>query len=277
MNYIKHHKGVFAKMSKDKEITSIDISIYNALFLVWNYSNFCETLSISRSEIMELSKVGNANTYTKSLKRLHDKGYIIYIPSHNPLVGSKITICKFDNSSDKSSDITSGKTSGYSADNTSDTLYKRYNKLTKEQIDYILEHFNSLDESKIDLEIKKLKKVTTRKNKNLKEIEFKKKLLDLGVEEKHVNDWIQVRNDKNASFTESAIDGIIRECEKYNFPFPEAIKICAESSWQGFKYEWIKNKENGNTKTNAGSSASEGKSRFSKFTVDDFIIPTENY
>lgn len=38
-----------------------------------------------------------------------------------------------------------------------------------------------------------------------------------------------------------------------------------------------KENENGNTKTNAGSSASEGKSRFSKFTVDDFIIPTENY
>lgn len=243
MNYIKHHKGVFAKMSKDKEITSIDISIYNALFLVWNYSNFCETLSISRSEIMELSKVGNANTYTKSLKRLHDKGYIIYIPSHNPLVGSKITMCKFDNTSDKSSDITSGKTSGYSADNTSDTLYKRYNNLNKEQIDYILEHFNSLDKNKIDSEIKKLKKDTSRKSKNSKESEFKKKLLDLGVDEKYANDWIQVRKEKRASFTDSAIDGVIKECEKYNFPFPEAVKICAERSWQGFKYEWLRKDE----------------------------------
>lgn len=48
--------------------------------------------------------------------------------------------------------------------------------------------------------------------------------------------------------------------------------------WKAAIRTWEnKNKENGNTKTNAGSSASEGKSRFSKFTVDDFIIPAENY
>lgn len=95
------------------------------------------------------------------------------------------------------------------------------------------------------------KKVAQKKERYFNKEDFKKKLLDLGVEEKHANDWIQIRKDKRASFTESAIDGIIRECEKHNFPFSEAIKNCAESNWQGFKYEWIKNKnQNSNGITN---------------------------
>lgn len=147
--------------------------------------------------------------------------------------------------------------------------------LKKETKDEILSEAEFSEE--VEPEKEERKKVAPKKERYFNKNDFKKKLLDLGVDEKHANDWIQVRKDKRASFTESAIDGIIRECEKYNFPFPEAIKNCAESSWQGFKYEWIKNKENGNTKTNAGSSASESKSRFSKFTIDDFVIPTENY
>ena len=105
------------------------------------------------------------------------------------------------------------------------------------------------------------KKVAPKKEKYFNKDDFKKKLLELGVKEKHANDWIQIRKDKRASFTESAIDGIIRECEKHNFPFPEAIRNCAESNWQGFKYEWIKNKNqnsNGITNTtNTGFSTSK--------------------
>lgn len=162
INYINHHKNVFAKIGKDADITSIDISIYNALFLYWNYSNFCETLSISRSEIMFLSKVGNANTYTKSLHRLHDKGYIIYKPSKSPLVGSKITVCRYDISGGKSGDI-SGANTGVNTYATTDgdtdgTLYKQYNRITEKQINKILTYFNSLDISKIESEINKLVK-----------------------------------------------------------------------------------------------------------------------
>lgn len=75
--------------------------------------------------------------------------------------------------------------------------------------------------------------------------DFKKKLLSLGVLEKHADDWIQARQKKRASFTESVIDAVIRECDKHNYPFPQAIKDCAENSWQGFKFEWLKNLNNG--------------------------------
>lgn len=99
------------------------------------------------------------------------------------------------------------------------------------------------------------KKVAPKKEKYFNKDNFKKKLLDLGVEEKHANDWIQIRKDKKASFTESSIDAIVRECEKNNYPFSDAIRNCAEHNWQGFKYEWLKNRENGNNQsTNNGFS-----------------------
>lgn len=93
------------------------------------------------------------------------------------------------------------------------------------------------------------KKVAQKKEseKFFSKADFKKRLLELGVVENHADDWIQTRKDKRASFTESVIDGIQKECEKYGFSFPEAIKECAERSWQGFKYSWLdKQKDNGN-------------------------------
>jgi len=123
VNYILHHKNVNSKMIED-DISCIDMSIYNALFLIWNRSDFDTDLSIARNEIMKMSKVGNANTYTASLKKLSEKKYIEYFPSHNPLKGSKVTIIRFDKGSDKTTDNSSGITTDKTTGKGSDTLYK---------------------------------------------------------------------------------------------------------------------------------------------------------
>lgn len=129
VNYIIHHKNVNIKLMED-DVSCIDVSIYNALFLLWNRCDFDTDLSINRNDVMKLSKVGNANTYTKSLKKLHEKKYIIYKPSNNPLIGSKVTITRYDKGIGKGigkgSDIGSGKGC--------DTLYKQVNKETTKQI-----------------------------------------------------------------------------------------------------------------------------------------------
>lgn len=65
-------------------------------------------------------------------------------------------------------------------------------------------------------------------------------LIDLGVEEKHACDFLTVRKDKRAPLTQTALDGIVREAGKAGIGLPEAIRICAERSWQGFKADWIK-------------------------------------
>jgi hypothetical protein len=149
VNYILHHKNVNIKMMEDTELTPIHLSLYNALFLLWNRCEYDSQLSINRNDVMKLSKIGNANTYTNSLKALDKGGYIKYIPSFNPLKGSIVTIIRCDKGSDtgggKSSDIGSGKGG--------DTLYKQYNNLTIEQKNIILSHFNSLEESELEKEI----------------------------------------------------------------------------------------------------------------------------
>ncbi|WP_407475333.1 hypothetical protein [Elizabethkingia anophelis] len=78
--------------------------------------------------------------------------------------------------------------------------------------------------------------------------DFKKRLIEFGAEEIHIDDWFKVRDKKRASYTETALNGLVSECEKYSYPVKEAVKICAERSWQGFRYDWLDNKQtqNGN-------------------------------
>ncbi len=107
---------------------------------------------------------------------------------------------------------------------------------------------------------KSSKKVAQKKVSFSKE-DFKNKLLELGAELNHVEDWIKVRVSKKATFTETALNAFLNECNKNNFPIAEAVKLCAERSWQGFKYQWIlnENQRNGTAITNTNFASSESK------------------
>lgn len=64
-------------------------------------------------------------------------------------------------------------------------------------------------------------------------------LIEHGVSEKHARDWLEVRRGKKAKMTDTVIDGIKREARIANVSFGEAIRISAESGWQGFKADWV--------------------------------------
>lgn len=66
-------------------------------------------------------------------------------------------------------------------------------------------------------------------------------LMALGVDEQHAKDWIAVRTKKKAAMTLTALNGVIREAEKAKVSLAEAIRICAEKSWQGFEAGWLTN------------------------------------
>lgn len=104
VNYIKHLSGVLEEFARDKRLTPSHISLYLALFQFWNLNRFQNPISITRSEVMEISKIGSANTYTRCLKELHQFGYIQYSPSFSPLKGSLVNLYNFDKSTDKGSD-----------------------------------------------------------------------------------------------------------------------------------------------------------------------------
>lgn len=98
INYIKHLTGVFFQFSKDNRLNPTHISLYIALFQIWNSNRFLEEFYINREEVMRFSKIGSKSTYHKCIKELSHWKYIIYYPSHNPYKGSKIKMFKFETS-----------------------------------------------------------------------------------------------------------------------------------------------------------------------------------
>lgn len=103
-NFIQHQLKMRSLFAQDKRLTAFHISLYYALFFEWNENRFQNPFYIQRNEMMNASKIGSANTYTKCLKELHKFGYIEYLPSYNPNKGSTINLYTFDNGTDKGGD-----------------------------------------------------------------------------------------------------------------------------------------------------------------------------
>ena len=96
MNYIKHLTGFFEKVSTDYDLNPTHISLYMAIFQQWNQNRFQNPLSISRDELMRISKIASTATYHKCMKELTQKGYVDYKPSYNPFKGSTLEVCNLD-------------------------------------------------------------------------------------------------------------------------------------------------------------------------------------
>ena len=95
MNYIRHLTGFFDKVTDDRDLNPTHISLYIALFQFWNCNRFPNPISISRDEIMRISKISSKATYHKCLRELNNKAYIKYEPSYNPYKGSHVWLIDF--------------------------------------------------------------------------------------------------------------------------------------------------------------------------------------
>ncbi len=96
MNYIKHLSGFFEKVSIDFELNPTHISLYMAVFQLWNQNRFQNPIGISRDELMRISKISSTATFHKCIKELSTKGYVIYSPSFNPFKGSTLEVINLD-------------------------------------------------------------------------------------------------------------------------------------------------------------------------------------
>lgn len=68
---------------------------------------------------------------------------------------------------------------------------------------------------------------------------FKKALLNLGIDENLVNDWLIVRKNKKASNTETAFNGFVNQVKDSGLDANTVLKICVDNSWSGFKKSWL--------------------------------------
>ncbi len=127
VNYIVHMENVFLKFAEDDRTTPWHYSLYMALFHVWNNSMFRDEINVRRDEMMMLSKIGSANTYTRCIRELDEWGFIGYMPSSSKFKSSKVHMYRFDNGDDNGS----GKSAAKGNDNANEQHMRPFINNTK--------------------------------------------------------------------------------------------------------------------------------------------------
>lgn len=72
--------------------------------------------------------------------------------------------------------------------------------------------------------------------------DFRKALIEMGVEPEIAEAWMAVRKTKRATNTKVAFDAVVKEIAKSGLSANDCIRIAAENSWQGFRAEWLKDR-----------------------------------
>lgn len=92
INYIRHQTAFFAKVQKDNRLHANHISLYMALFQLWNRYHFAMTFPVLREEVLSLCRIGSRSTYSRCLKDLECFNYIIYKAAKHPFAPSMVNI-----------------------------------------------------------------------------------------------------------------------------------------------------------------------------------------
>ena len=74
----------------DPRIGTAHISLYVSLIRLWGERSFAKPLYVFSHEIMPMCKIAGTATYHRSIRDLHEYGYIKYIPSYNHFLGSLV-------------------------------------------------------------------------------------------------------------------------------------------------------------------------------------------
>jgi uncharacterized protein YdaU (DUF1376 family) len=110
--------------------------------------------------------------------------------------------------------------------------------------------------------------------KKEKAFNFRLSLIDLGVNEKIVEDWIKVRKTKNATNTETAFNKIKSQIFKSGKTANECITLAVEKDWKGFEAEWMQNINNSFATSSQGkTSKTEHVYVQEKLTNKDWVDP----
>lgn len=88
--YIAQLTDFFSAVEQDDRLTVSHISLYMALFELWNVNQFENPIAVTRRKIMKSCKIYSFSTYHKIISDLQNFGYIKYLPSFHPAKGSLV-------------------------------------------------------------------------------------------------------------------------------------------------------------------------------------------
>lgn len=91
-NYIRHLNSFFTHVKIDDRLKAAHVSLYLALFHVWNCNHFPDQFQVNRWYVMQLCKIGSRSTYLNALKFLHACGYITYYPGRRAFQRARASI-----------------------------------------------------------------------------------------------------------------------------------------------------------------------------------------
>lgn len=92
MEQVRQVNEFFIMAANDDRFTTIHISLYMVLIRFWMLNEFQNPVSITRREVMRLSKIRSIATYHKCIREIQAAGLIRYEPSYNPFLGSRVHI-----------------------------------------------------------------------------------------------------------------------------------------------------------------------------------------
>jgi hypothetical protein len=84
--------GFYQAIASDNRIGATHISLYMALFQLWNLNHCKNPVPVRRDEVMPVAKISSKATYHKCIKELEQYGYIHYYPSRNHIRKSSVFI-----------------------------------------------------------------------------------------------------------------------------------------------------------------------------------------
>ena len=94
MGEVKELTSFYEAIRDDPRIGPSHISLYMALFQLYNLNGFRNPISICRKRVMEVAKISGVATFHKCMRHLVEFGYIRYVPSYSPRVGSEVYFLK---------------------------------------------------------------------------------------------------------------------------------------------------------------------------------------
>lgn len=80
--------GFLTKIRDDPRVGPTHISLFMAILQMASGKKIDEPISLFSKDLMQMAKISGIATYTKCVQDLQELGFIKYVPSYNPLLGS---------------------------------------------------------------------------------------------------------------------------------------------------------------------------------------------
>jgi len=85
-------KNFVERAEKDSRLGPMHLSLYLAIFYCWLIQGGEGPARVSGKELMSIAKIGELGSLYKSLRELHEYGYIGYRPSYNAREKSSVLL-----------------------------------------------------------------------------------------------------------------------------------------------------------------------------------------